>query len=70
MKGDDQRGERSNHSRSERGSAGSWRTLVIALLAARALSPHGLSADSGAAMAVSSHRICIVEQATGRGAGR
>jgi hypothetical protein len=58
MKDDEQRGGRSNGPRVKK-PASPWRALVIGLLAVRALSLPGVSADSGVTVTVTTYRICF-----------
>lgn len=71
MKDDKQRRERTNRLRLKM-PAGPWRALVVGLLAARALSPHGVSADSGVTVTVTvtSYRICILHGCSRTEVGR
>ncbi|HEX3325237.1 MAG TPA: hypothetical protein VHR65_08945 [Solirubrobacterales bacterium] len=69
MKDDKQRPERANRLRLKM-PAGPWRALVVGLLAARALSPHGVSADSGVTVTVTSYRICILHGCSRTEVGR
>jgi hypothetical protein len=43
-----------------RATVGPWRALVIGLLAAKALSSHGIAGDSGVTVNVTSYRICVL----------
>jgi hypothetical protein len=59
MKDDEQRRGRPKRPQIKPPGA-TWRALVIGVLAARAFSLHGASADSEVTVTVTSYRICVL----------